>query len=73
MIGYQIAFVQAARLVVDEDDAATNHHHHEDRHRDRTGQQILDVRHVRINLDDVEAGQWVDALHCHRRIESAHH
>ena len=50
----QVALVQPARLVVDEDDAAADHDHHEDGHRDRAGQQVLDVRHVRVELDDVE-------------------
>ena len=68
---HQIALVQAARLVVDEDDAAADHHHHEDRHHDRAGQQVLDVRHVGIDLDDVErapapdtrgvVGGWLNA------------
>jgi hypothetical protein len=50
-----VAFVKAASLVVDENDAAADHHHHhEDRHRDRARQQVLDVGHVGIQLDDVE-------------------
>ena len=51
---HEIALVQAARLVVDVDDAAADHHHHEDGHDDGTGQQVLDVRDVGIDLDHVE-------------------
>ncbi len=64
---HEVALVQAARLVVDEDDAAADHHHHEDRHDDRARQQILDVRHVRIDLDDVEVGVGRDARRRDRR------
>ena len=50
----EIPLVQPARLVVDEDDPAADHDHREDRQHDRARQQVLDVRDVGIDLDDVE-------------------
>ena len=69
----EIAFVQSARLVVDEDDAAADHHHHEDRHADRSRQQILHVRHVRIDLDDVERRLPGDPRRGRRLVVGAEH
>src|SRR2546425_2472625 len=57
---YQVALVQAARLVVNKHDPAADHGHHEDGNRDRAREQILDVLDVGIDLDDLQiygAGQ----------------
>jgi hypothetical protein len=69
---HQVAFVQPARLVVDEDDAAADHHHHEDRHHDRSGQQVLDVRYVGIQLDDIKACRGEGALFLRLLVEAGH-
>ena len=68
----EIAFVQAARLVVDEDDAAADHHHHEDGHHHRSGQEVLHVGNVWIHLDHVESGLAAHALPARRLVVRRH-
>ena len=46
--------MHAARLVVDVEHAAANHHRDEHRQCDRTGQQILHVFDIGVELDNIE-------------------
>ena len=66
----EIAFVQAARLVVDENDAAADHGGNEDGQDDCAGKEKLDVGDVRINLDDGEVDVGGDAGRNGRRVVS---
>ena len=54
----EIAFVEAARLVVDESNAAADHGGNENRERNRARQQVLDVLDVGIDLDCLNRDAW---------------
>ena len=55
---YQVTFVKTARLVVYIHDAAADHAGDKDGQHDRSGQKILDVRHIRIDFDHRESRGW---------------
>ena len=65
----QVAFVNAARLIVDVEHAAADHHRNEHGQRDRAGQQIFHVFDVGIELDGFERDVLQDARLDHRCVE----
>ena len=68
----QVALVHAARLVVDVQHAAADHDRDIHGQRDRHGQKILQVIHVRVKLDDLEGDGFRQPVLNLRRVHRIH-